>query len=46
MGVGIIKKIMVINGLQVTIGTKDSHSWLQLRYSYTKKYLPVDTDDI
>ena len=37
---------MVINGLKMAIGTKGSQYWLQLPYTYTTKYLPVDKDDI
>ena len=37
---------MVVKGLRVTSGNGDSHDWLELPYTYTKKYLPVDKEDV
>ena len=37
---------MVVKGLKVTSGNGDSHDWLELPVTYTKKYLPVDKEDV
>ena len=42
----VTSKKMVINGLHVASGSNGSVDWLQLPCIYTKKYLPVDKDDI
>ena len=42
----VINKAMVVKGLRVTIGNGDSHDWLELPDTYTKKYLPFDKEDV
>ena len=37
---------MVVKGLRVTSGNGDSHEWLELPYTYSKKYLPVEKEDV
>ena len=42
----VTNKVMVVKGLKVTSGNGDSHDWLELPVTYTKKYLPVDKEDV
>ena len=37
---------MVVKGLRVTSGNGDSHEWLELPDTYSKKYLPVEKEDV
>ena len=41
----VTNKAMVVKRLTVTSYNSDSHDWLELPDTYTKKYLPVDKGD-
>ena len=40
----VTNKVVVVKGLKVASANSDSHDWLELPDTYTKKYLPVDND--
>ena len=42
----VTNKAMAVTGLRVTSGNGDSHDWLELPDKYTKKYLPVDKENV
>ena len=42
----VTNKTMVVKGLRVISGNGDSHDWFELQDTYTKKYLPVDKEDV
>ena len=40
----VTNKVVVVKGLKVASANSDSHDWLELPDTYSKKYLPVDND--
>ena len=42
----VTNKAMVVKGLKVLSGSGDLYDWLELPDRYTKKYLPVDKEDV
>ena len=42
----VTNKTMVVKGLRVISGNGDSHDWFGLQDTYTKKYLPVDKENV
>ena len=42
----VTNKAVVVKRLRVSSGNGDSHDWLELPDTYTKKYLPVGKEDV
>ena len=42
----VTNKVMLVKRLKVLSGNGDLYDWLELPDSYTKKYLPVDKEDV
>ena len=42
----VTNEAMVVKEPKATSGNGDSHDWLELPVTYTKKYLPVDKEDV